>query len=128
MNKEDLVKYFINSTKSYINQYEKEGGSLELTFDNWKLLLDYITNLQEENTKLKQPQIFIDTMDMEERYGQELYEDYLKEQLENYKSRIDKAIEYIYENAYDEDKKYAIVDFGETDLDTLLNILKGEDK
>lgn len=42
-------------------------------------------------------------------------------------NKIDKAIEYIYENAYDEDKKYAIDDIGGTDLDTLLNILKGSD-
>ena len=41
--------------------------------------------------------------------------------------QIDKAIEYIYENAYDKDKKYAIDDIGGTDLDTLLNILKGDD-
>lgn len=42
-------------------------------------------------------------------------------------NKIDKAMEFIYENAYDEDKKYAIDDIGGTDLDTLLNILKGSD-
>lgn len=44
----------------------------------------------------------------------------------NLQDRIDKATEYIYENAYDEDKKYAIDDIGGTDLDTLLKILKGD--
>lgn len=41
--------------------------------------------------------------------------------------RIDKAIEFIYENAYDEDKKCCVDDlWGE--IPQLLEILKGEDK
>lgn len=36
--------------------------------------------------------IFIDTEDMEERYGEQLYQDYLVEQNKDLQQRIDKAI------------------------------------
>ena len=42
--------------------------------------------------------IFIDTQDMEERYGEELYKEYLEKQVKDYKSRIEKAIDYIKEH------------------------------
>lgn len=92
-------------------------------FGDFKKLLDYITNLQEENEKLKQPQIFIDTMDMEERYGQELYEDYLKEQLEDFKSRIDKTNNILKDTSIDMPETLLI----ET-IDYARHILKGDDK
>lgn len=40
------IEKALNSIKSYINQYENEGGDLSIPFDKWKLLLDYITKLQ----------------------------------------------------------------------------------
>ena len=43
----------------------------------------------------KEPIIFIDTEDMEERYAEGLYMDYLKEENKQLKDRINKAIEYI---------------------------------
>ena len=68
--------------------------------------LKYIKNLQQENKELKKqlkkknkPQIFIETQDMEERYAEGLYQDYLEEENKKYKEVIDKAIEYI-ENMY----------------------------
>lgn len=39
--------------------------------------------------------IFIDTQDMEERYGEQLYQEYLEKQNKDLQQRIDKAIEYI---------------------------------
>jgi hypothetical protein len=46
---------------------------------------------------------------------------------EELQQRIDRAIEFIYENAYDEERKSCIDDlWGE--IPKLLNILKGEDK
>ena len=91
------------------------------------MLLDYITNLQQDYEKLKdlvnpKPQIFIDTEDMEERYGRELYEDYLKEQVKNYKSRCKKANEYV-------NKMWLAKltpDIVSKTKGDLLNILKGE--
>lgn len=45
--------------------------------------------------------IFIDTQDMEERYGEELYKEYLENQNKEMKEKIDKAIEYIKSNKLD---------------------------
>jgi hypothetical protein len=82
----DSIKYHIEED----DWFEIEGHYL-------KPLFDYITNLQQENKKLKElvnpkTQIFIDTEDMEERYGEELYKEYLEKQVKDYKSRIEKAI------------------------------------
>lgn len=87
------------------------------TEEKAKLLIDYITNLQhtedlynqllkdydelqQENERLKElvnpkTQVFIDTQDMEERYGEELYKEYLEKQVKDYKSRCEKAVEKI---------------------------------
>ena len=43
-------------------------------------LMEENRQLKEELEKIKQPTIFIDTQDMEERYGEQLYQDYLVEQ------------------------------------------------
>lgn len=43
----------------------------------------------------KEPIIFIDTEDMEERYAESLYIDYLKEENKQLKDKIDKTIEVI---------------------------------
>ena len=63
---------------------------------------------------------------MEERYGQELYEDYLKEQLEDYKSRCLKAIEeltYMSTDAYTDN-----YDIRDKHYNLLMNILNGSDE
>jgi hypothetical protein len=51
--------------------------------------------MKEEINKLKQPTIFIDTQDMEERYGEQLYQDYLEEENKDLKQKIDETIKYI---------------------------------
>ena len=115
-----LLEYF---KESNINGFGYEQDKL-ISYEEAKILLDCITNLQKENQKLKQPQIFIDTMDMEERYGQELYEDYLKEQLEDYKSRNEKANWWLKEmlKQAKSDETKAIIN------GTLELLLQGEDK
>ena len=57
--------------------------------------------------------IFIDTQDMEERYAEELYKEYLENENKQLKDRIEKAIEHLifcYDNYYftsqDEDRDY----------------------
>ena len=78
------------------------------------------TELLEQNQKLKKlleeknnSQIFIDTQDMEERYAEGLYQDYLEEEnkkyknqqkefisyLENEKDRLTRECSHIYENS-----------------------------
>ena len=70
---------------------------IEVRGNYFKPLLEFIINLQQENERIKQPKIFIDTQDMEERYGEELYKEYLEKQVKDYKSRIEKAVEYVKE-------------------------------
>ena len=60
--------------------------SYDLDLDEIKVLLDYITNLQEENERLEISLLAQEELSMNEYY-----------KANNYKSRIDKAIEYIKE-------------------------------
>ena len=79
-----------------------------------QLFYDYITNLEEEIEKLH--------IHLEDRAYEQikfLYKDY-----KDYKSRIDKAIEYIKEDMYVEPKEL----YGLVDGEHLLNILQGEDR
>ena len=69
------------SEEKYIELFEE--GELFAYIDD---LQQKVEQLEKKNKELKQPQVFIDCEDMEERYGRDLYEDYLKgkiEQLEN---------------------------------------------
>ena len=80
----------------------------------------------------KEPIIFIDTEDMEERYAEGLYMDYLKEENKHLKDRINKAIEYItrFEDikAYYsyEENGYEEYNYDEDFKIDLLEILKGD--
>ena len=78
-------------------------------------LLNYITSLQQkveqlekENKELRQPQVFIDCEDMEERYGRDLYEDYLKGKIEQLENIRKEAIEFC--KKYDFILKWQILD------------------
>ena len=60
------------------------------------------TELLEQNQKLKKlleeknkPQIFIETQDMEERYAEGLYQDYLEEENKKYKNQQKEFISYL---------------------------------
>ena len=86
-------------------------------------LLDYITNLQKENERLKtktkeQNLLLIDYQDMEQK-------------LEDYKSRIEKAVEYINkkweEHTYYErnENHLGFCEFSEFEKTDLLDILNG---
>ena len=72
--------------------------------------LKYIKNLQQENKELKKqlekknkPQIFIDTQDIEERYAEGLYQDYLEEENKKYKNQQKEFIKWLedYLNLFD---------------------------
>ncbi len=88
-----LLDYITNLQQELKYQEEAE---IEYNEKHTKLMKKY-TNLQQENERLKElvnpkTQIFIDTQDMEERYGEELYKEYLEKQIEDYKLRCEKAI------------------------------------
>ena len=61
--------------------------------------------------------IFIDTQDMEERYGEELYKEHLENQNKEMKEKINKAIDYIKQV-----NKYGILE--DTYAKDLLDILE----
>lgn len=78
-------------------------------------LFNYITNLQEENQEIKNTIDFIDN-----KYKNTInYNEKLIEYNQDYKSRIEKAIEYIKASKIN---RYAYA----LDFDTLLKILRGE--
>ena len=85
--------------------------------------IDYSDEIDELHLQIEELEDSSETFD----YSYEIEE--LREQieeLEELQARIDKAIEYIYENAYDEDRKMQVDDMWE-EIPTLLEILK-EDK
>ena len=64
--------------------------------------IDTIVQLQQENQELKnqleeknKPQIFIDTQDIEERYAEGLYQDYLEEENKKYKNQQKDFIKFL---------------------------------
>ena len=61
-----------------------------------------IRELQQENHELKEqveeknkPQIFIDTQDIEERYAEGLYQDYLEEENKKYKNQQKEFVDWL---------------------------------
>ena len=110
-----------------LNNYEKlEVERLKNKINEIIKTINILNKNKAQNTK--QPTIFIDTQDMEERYGEQLYQDYLVEQNKDLqqeskkqKEVIDKAIEYI--------EKFIPIDedtilMRERQRDYLLDILK----
>ena len=106
------------------NKIKNDDGKLELGINNCKLLLDYITNLQQENEELKKNQRYYKNGVFSLEYDKET----LSDMVDDYKSRIDKAVEYIKEHIQKYDIDGSIGDFDEFDMLTkpnyLLNILQ----
>lgn len=98
------------------DDYYGEWGALRLDQRRKiKSLLDYITNLEQENEELNR---------MCEIYSKSLY----NAELTDYKSRIDKAIEIVKEaSCYNEETKTFCDDIWE-ELPELLHILTGGDE
>ena len=78
------------------NDYIKELESYKYNMDR-----DYL-RLEKENQELKKeleeknkPQIFIDTQDIEERYAEGLYQDYLEEENKKYKNQQKEFVEWL---------------------------------
>lgn len=99
--------------------------------DEIKQLLDYVTNLQEENENLKKQlnckEIYSNYMPKDTEFIIMSKADYERQELD-YKSRIDKAIEYIWSTKYEYgDLEEDNEDF-DIDVYELLNILNGGDE
>lgn len=76
--------------------YVGDKNALNELIDYYDGLKQGIEEVQQENEKLKKqlekknkPQIFIDTQDMEERYAEELYQDFLKEENKQIKKQLE---------------------------------------
>ena len=111
MNMEEIdywLRSFSNNNQSFMS---KDGKIITLfkVFQELKELQrllkiqnDYINELEQKNQELEKeleeknkPQIFIDTQDIEERYAEGLYQDYLEEENKKYKNQQKEFIEWL---------------------------------
>lgn len=98
MVKKENDEYFDYLQKCYDN-YERPADNyidLEIEYAIEKEKDKEIERLKKEIETLKQPQVFIDTQDMEERYGEELYKEYLEKEnkrLNNIINELEKWLE-----------------------------------
>ena len=79
-----------------------EDGITYMSDKQYNNYINIIEQLQQENQELKKeleeknkPQIFIDTQDIEERYAEGLYQDYLEEENKKYKNQQKEIIEWL---------------------------------
>ena len=113
----------------YVLKHIVIGRASRLTPREANKLLDYITNLQEENIKLKE---LCDKYEEEHKTTFEYWKHLIKE---DYKARNEKAIEYInklnnyrFEFTFDNVDRHEIVGCEKNFVKDLLNILKGDNK
>ena len=107
---DELLKYF---KESNINGFGYEQDKL-ISYEEAQIILDYITNLQEENKN---------------RISESLSYDLVKAKIKDLEYKIDKAIEYIKEhNVIATNKEYMPKEYEYCCSADLLNILEGEDK
>lgn len=106
----------------------------DIAKDAYYQLENYIINLQQENEKLKAINAEYERLNKEKGRNFKIttVETYNINELLSYKSRIDKAVEYIINNSlhnfvYDDEELYEIVSDYKAKKD-LLNILQGSDE
>ena len=87
--------------------------------EKWDKIKDYITNLQQENERLKE--------ELKNRPIVDFTFDVYKE-LEDYKSRCEKAVEYIKEHIRIDDEYPSYMEMLVEEKNELLNILNGSDE
>ena len=108
----------------------KEMNLSEMLFNRDERLLDYITNLQQENdilnTNLKELQYAIDNIAELINVEKGMCIEDIYDKIKDYKQRIEKAVEYI---EMEIKKQNEINDnWHSFVLEKALNILRGEDK
>ena len=95
MNKEEIdywLRYFSNHNHGFMSE---DGKKITLfkVFQELKELQQENQELKKELEEKNKPQIFIDTQDIEERYAEGLYQDYLEEENKKYKNQQKEFIE-----------------------------------
>ena len=105
---------------------EEKDKEIERLNNIIKNTIKEIERLNKELETLKQPQVFIDTQDMEERYGEDLYKEYLEKENKRLNNIINELERYINEEyIYDE---LGMKIFDASKLQDKLQELKGSDK
>ena len=131
MNRE--IKETLDNTLEYLEGINETRNTKILTTNETKILLDYITNLQEENERLKE---LCDKYEEEHSTTFKIWTMKMKEMPDyeekmNYKSRIDKAIELINKRK-EEDNGIGWLEMRTEkyfeECDELINILKDYDE
>lgn len=116
----EIIDEFLKEKSAYSLRYSFNG---DLAYSQEQILKDYITNLQEENERLKE--------ELKNRPIVDFTFDTYKE-LEDYKSRCEKAIKYIEQEAvfYDsyDGEDTMLEELCERYYKELLNILNGGDE
>ena len=118
MNNEEIdywLRYFSNHNHGFMSEDGKKitlfkvfqdlkelHYLLKIKNDYIKKLEDYKYNMDRDYLRLEKeleeknkPQIFIDTQDIEERYAEGLYQDYLEEENKKYKNQQKEFIEWL---------------------------------
>ena len=119
MNKEELIgklQMVYVGDKNALNEMIDYYDELYDEMESWT---EEVKELKKQLKKKNKPQIFIDAQDMEERYAEGLYQDYLEEENKKYKSQQKEFIKYL------EDE----IEHLRTKIDELIdeiNNLKGE--
>lgn len=108
--RKDYLKYIENYTINDLADIFNTQNFVIQDKDKFNEILLYyhfkqneeIEQLEKENQELKKqleeknkPQIFIDTQDIEERYAEGLYQDYLEEENKKYKNQQKEFIEWL---------------------------------
>ena len=127
------IKEILDKAKE-ISDYGADGKQHTRMFNQFeaKALLDYITNLQEENERLKETNVYCNRTDCVGRIKDSRKYDSVYQEKEDYKTRIDKAIEFVkkeskkcYTNQTSENPLKVIGNFM-WHTDKLLDILQGK--
>lgn len=107
------------------NEYDdfEDYCTLRETFDPFEMFYEN-QGLKKQLKKKNKPQIFIETQDMEERYAEGLYQDYLEEENKKYKEVIDKAIEELKKGLHELDTRRREEVYIEQYIEEALNMLK----
>lgn len=116
-----LAKRQYNELKDYITNLQKDNEKIG---ELWREEEAHCILLQQENERLKEEN---NNKAMND-YAHAIDESWYRELYDDYKSRCEKAIEYIKNN---KEKQYGYnYEYGLTDknIDDLLNILQGSDK
>lgn len=83
---------YLECNYHHYNLEEEIAHEVITRFNDYEKEIDKLKKQLEEKNK---PQIFIDTQDIEERYAEGLYQDYLEEENKKYKKQQKEFIEYM---------------------------------